>query len=63
MNAVAQRIVKRDCNGAYYALPEESVDRFVDLDEAIQNAEFMSDEFWSATEALSEEFGKFREKE
>jgi hypothetical protein len=51
-----QRIIKRDCNGYNYSVPEDQCNEFDRLNEAIENAEFMSDEQQSAADEFLNQF-------
>jgi hypothetical protein len=58
--AVAERnILRRDCDGNVYSIPEKMVDHFTQLSEAIENSEFMSGEWYEANDELNEQYGSF----
>jgi hypothetical protein len=52
-----KNILKKDCDGHWYSIPENQVDHFIQLVESIQNSEFMSDEWYNANDELSDQFG------
>ena len=53
-------ILKRDSDGVVYAIPETLEDNFIRLDEAVQNAEFMSSEWHDAIDELSSDFAVYK---
>ena len=56
--ALAERnILRKDCDGYVYSIPEKMVDHFTQLSEAIENSEFMSDEWYKANDELNEQYG------
>lgn len=54
-----RNILRKDCDGHRYSIPENKLSHFTQLVEAIENAEFMSDEWYDANDDLCEEFGSY----
>lgn len=50
-------ILKKDCDGYWYSIPPSEEEMFVNLIEAIQNSEFMSEEWHLATDEFNHQFG------
>jgi hypothetical protein len=57
--ATRPNVLKKDNDGHWYSIPENMVDSFIQMVEAIQNAEFMSDEWYEATDELNDQFGSY----
>lgn len=53
-------LLKKDTDGRWYSIPEVEVDAFVAADEAVENAEFMSTEWFEAKNDLDAQFGSYR---
>jgi hypothetical protein len=56
----ASRILKRDCDGNTYSLPQYEVNAFVMASEILELTEFMTDEWHAAIDELNSRFGEFR---
>lgn len=56
-------VLKKDCDGHWYSIPDDEVDNFIQAIEAIQNAEFMSEEWYSANDDLNDRFGCYMKAE
>jgi len=60
MITLAKRnILRKDCNGFWYSIPEEMVDQFIQLSETVENSETISDEWHSAQDEFDNVFGSF----
>jgi hypothetical protein len=53
-------ILKRDSDGVVYAIPETLEEQFISLDEAVQNAEFMSQDWHRALDELNGDFAGYK---
>ncbi len=49
-------ILKKDNDDNWYSIPQNMEDEFIRLNEAIQNADFMSDEWWEASTEFDSTF-------
>jgi hypothetical protein len=55
--ATRPNILKKDANGQWYSIPEIEVSSFIQMSEAIELAEFLSREWYTANDELNERFG------
>lgn len=58
--AIAEKstnVLKKDADGHWYSIPANEVDGFVQAVEAVMLAEFMSDEWYEATDDLNDRYG------
>jgi hypothetical protein len=53
-------VIKKDADGNTYSIPQREVDAFIHASEAVQLAEFMSDEYDQARDELNNRFGEYR---
>jgi len=53
------KVLKKDTDGHWYAIPENMVASFVQAVEAIELAEWLSDEWYDATDYLNDTFGEY----
>lgn len=63
--ALANRtnLLKKDSDGRWYSIPEAEVDAFIAAAEAVENAEFMSNEWFEAVSDLDIRYGSYRKEE
>jgi len=57
--ATRPNILKKDADGRWYSIPVGEEDAFVQAVEAIQNADFMSDEWSEANDDLNSRYGAY----
>lgn len=55
----ALKLLKKNYDGNWFAIPENEEQHFILLDEAVQNAEFMSDEWYSAIDEFTAAFSEY----
>lgn len=53
------KIIRKSCHGTVYSIPENLVITFAHLDEAVENAEYGSDEEDAAIENFRNQFAEF----
>ena len=56
-------ILKKDLDGHWYSIPEYLVNSFVQSVESIQNAEFMTDEWYEANDDFNNQFASYMKGE
>lgn len=54
-----KKIIRKSCYGTEYSIPENMLSLFAIMDEAVENADFSSDEEQYAIDAFREEFGQY----
>jgi len=54
-----RNILRKDCDGHTYSIPESMLNQFTQLVEAVVNSEFMSDDWYDANDELDKEFGSY----
>ena len=54
------KLLKKDADGRWYSIPEAEVDAFIAAAEAVENAEFMSNEWFEARNDLDIRYGSYR---
>ena len=57
--ATRPNILKKDADGQWYSIPPAMADSFVQAVEAVMLAEFMSDEWYEATDDLNDRYGSY----
>jgi hypothetical protein len=55
----SSNVLKKDADGHWYSIPAAEVDAFVQAVEAVMLAEFMSDEWYEATDDLNDRYGSY----
>ena len=55
-----KNVLKKDYDDRWYSLPPNMVDSFIQAVEAISHAEWGSDEWMAAGDALDADFGEYR---
>jgi hypothetical protein len=58
--ATRHNILKKDADGRWYSIPEAEVDAFIAASEAVENAEFMSSDWFEARNDLDNRYGTYR---
>jgi hypothetical protein len=58
--ACRPRHLKKDTDGRWYSVPEVEVDAFIEATEAVENAEFMSAEWFDTKYELDNRYGCYR---
>jgi len=58
--SIRHNILKKDADGNVYAIPEQEVAAFVQAAEALELADFMTNEWHQAYDDLNNRFGPYR---
>jgi hypothetical protein len=56
---VEKNVLRKDHDGQWYSLPTKMVDPFIQANEDIMNADFMSTDWSAAVNELSDQFGQY----
>lgn len=56
---MTRKIIRKSCHGTEYSIPENMLNLFAHLDEAVEHSEFGSDEEQTATDEFLLHFAEF----